>query len=96
MTNCLEWLPVYFGILKTGALAVPLNFRFTSQEIKKCLEAVETKALIYGPEFIERIDEIVNKMDCVESYIFVGKEIHQIMLKAISIYCKILLTVLPI
>lgn len=74
MTNCLEWLPVYFGILKTGALAVPLNFRFTSQEIKKCLEAVETKALIYGPEFIERIDEIVNKMDCVESYIFVGKE----------------------
>ena len=23
MMNCLEWLPVYFGILKTGALAVP-------------------------------------------------------------------------
>ena len=27
MMNCLEWLPVYFGVLKTGALAVPLNFR---------------------------------------------------------------------
>ena len=26
MMNCLEWLPIYFGILKTGALAVPLNF----------------------------------------------------------------------
>ena len=23
MMNCLEWLPIYFGILKTGALAVP-------------------------------------------------------------------------
>ena len=36
MTNCLEWLPVYFGILKSGALAVPLNFRYTAPEIKMC------------------------------------------------------------
>ena len=28
LMNCLEWLPIYFGILKTGALAVPLNFRY--------------------------------------------------------------------
>ena len=27
LMNCLEWLPIYFGVLKTGALAVPLNFR---------------------------------------------------------------------
>ena len=33
LMNCLEWLPIYFGILKTGALAVPLNFRYTSEEI---------------------------------------------------------------
>ena len=29
LMNCLEWLPIYFGILKTGALAVPFNFRYT-------------------------------------------------------------------
>ena len=33
LMNCLEWLPIYFGILKTGALAVPLNFRYASEEI---------------------------------------------------------------
>ena len=27
LMNGLEWLPIYFGILKTGALAVPLNLR---------------------------------------------------------------------
>ena len=27
LMNCLEWLPIYFGILWAGALAVPLNFR---------------------------------------------------------------------
>ncbi|MBP3872191.1 MAG: acyl--CoA ligase, partial [Lachnospiraceae bacterium] len=33
MFNCLEWLPVYFGILKAGAIAVPFNFRYTASEI---------------------------------------------------------------
>ena len=34
LMNCLEWLPIYFGILKTGAMAVPLNFRYASDVIK--------------------------------------------------------------
>ena len=29
LMNCLEWLPIYFGILKSGAMAVPLNFRYS-------------------------------------------------------------------
>ncbi len=56
--NCLEWLPIYFGILKTGALAVPLNFRYTAQEIEYCLDLAEADALIFGPEFIGRVEEI--------------------------------------
>ena len=27
LMNCIEWLPIYFGILKAGAVAVPLNYR---------------------------------------------------------------------
>ena len=38
MMNCLEWLPIYFGILKAGGVAVPLNFRYSAEEIKYCLE----------------------------------------------------------
>ena len=30
LMNCLEWLPIYFGVLKTGAIAVPLNYRYTA------------------------------------------------------------------
>ena len=25
LMNCLEWLPIYFGVLKTGAVVVPMN-----------------------------------------------------------------------
>jgi acyl-CoA synthetase (AMP-forming)/AMP-acid ligase II len=56
--NCLEWLPIYFGILKTGALAVPLNFRYSSDEIKYCLDLADIDLLIFGNEFIGRIEEI--------------------------------------
>ena len=38
LMNCLEWLPIYFGVLKTGALVVPLNYRYVADEIKYCLE----------------------------------------------------------
>lgn len=74
MMNCIEWLPVYFGILKAGALAVPLNFRFTAKEIEKCIEVAEAKVLVYGLEFKERIDEIIDSIQCAESFIFVGSQ----------------------
>ena len=38
LMNSIEWLPIYFGILKTGAIAVPLNYRYAADEIKYCLE----------------------------------------------------------
>ena len=46
MMNCLEWLPIYFGILRTGAWVVPLNFRFNSEDIQYCTSLAEAKALI--------------------------------------------------
>ena len=61
LMNCLEWLPIYFGILKTGAIAVPLNFRYTSEEIEYCLDKAEADVLFFGPEFITRLEPIVPK-----------------------------------
>ena len=73
MTNCLEWLPIYFGILRTGALAVPLNFRFAADTIQRCIETAEGKMLIFGEEFIDRINSIKSELDkTIRHYIFVG------------------------
>ena len=70
--NCLEWLPIYFGILKTGAVAVPLNFRYTADEIKYCLKLSESDALIFGPEFIGRVETIYDQIPDVKLRLFVG------------------------
>lgn len=73
LMNCLEWLPIYFGILKIGAIAVPLNYRYSADEIKYCLDLAEVDALIFGPEFIERIEEISDKIPAVKLRFFVGE-----------------------
>ena len=72
LMNCLEWLPIYFGILKAGALAVPLNFRYTSDEIKYCLDLAEVDILVFGPEFIGRVEEIAEDISKSRLLFFVG------------------------
>lgn len=62
LMNCLEWLPIYFGILKTGALAVPLNFRYAPDEIEYCVNLAEVDILVFGPEFIGRVEEIADSI----------------------------------
>ena len=73
LMNCLEWLPVYFGVLKTGALAVPLNYRYASDEIKYCVELAEADVLVFGFEFIGRVEEICDQMPRVKHLFYVGK-----------------------
>ena len=41
LMNCLEWLPIYFGILKTGALVVPMNYRYSADEIQYCADLAD-------------------------------------------------------
>ena len=73
LMNCLEWLPIYFGILKAGALAVPLNFRYTADEIKYCLDLAEVDILLFGPEFIGRIEEIADDISKNRLLFYVGE-----------------------
>ena len=73
LMNCLEWLPIYFGILKAGCVAVPLNFRYSSDEIKYCLELADVEVLVFGPEFVGRLDPIVDSLSQVKQMFFVGR-----------------------
>lgn len=72
LMNCLEWLPIYFGILKTGALAVPLNYRYTAEEIRYCVDLAEVNILLFGPEFIGRVEEIADEIGKNRILLFVG------------------------
>lgn len=72
LMNCIGWLPMYFGILKTGAVVCPMNFRYSAQEIKYCLELSESDVLIFGSAFISRINEIKDSLTGIKEFIFAG------------------------
>ena len=73
LMNCLEWLPLYFGILKAGCVAVPMNFRYSSEEIRYCLDLADVEVLVFGPEFVGRMDVIAEEIPGVRTMFFVGR-----------------------
>ena len=73
MMNGLEWLPIYFGILKTGALAVPLNFRYSAEEIEYCAQLAQVQVLVFSEAFISRVEEIKEKISKGRLLIYVGE-----------------------
>ena len=72
LMNCLEWLPIYFGILRSGATAVPMNFRYTAEEIRYCLDLADADCLFFGPEFVGRLEDICDRLPKVRSFFYVG------------------------
>lgn len=69
MVNSIDWLVVYFGIIRTGAWVVPLNFRFTAEEIGYCVDIAEAKALFFGKEFEDRIAKIKDDIGSVNMFV---------------------------
>ena len=90
LMNCLEWLPIYFGILKSGALAVPMNYRYTSDEIAYCSDLCDASYLIFGPDFTERVSAVKNQLLKVKTFLYVGHETPDFAenLDKLSSYCS--------
>jgi acyl-CoA synthetase (AMP-forming)/AMP-acid ligase II len=75
MMNSIDWLIAYFGIIRTGAWCVPLNFRFTASDVKYCCDVAEPRCIVFGEEFIDRIDSIKHELPGVEHYLCAGENI---------------------
>ena len=74
LMNGIEWLPIYFGILKSGAMAVPLNFRYTANEIKYCLELADVDIIVFGPTFTGRLESICDRLPRIKAFLYVGED----------------------
>ena len=73
MNNSIDWLAAYFGIVRTGAWVVPLNFRFTAEDVKYCADVAEPKLMVFDQEFAPRIDAVKETLP-VRDYICLGSE----------------------
>ncbi|MDR0765304.1 MAG: acyl--CoA ligase [Synergistaceae bacterium] len=69
MRNALEWFPIYFGIMRSGALVVPINFRNTTEETRKCLELTRSEAIFFGPEYSGQMASIREEGTSVKTFV---------------------------
>jgi acyl-CoA synthetase (AMP-forming)/AMP-acid ligase II len=70
MRNSINWLEAYFGIIKTGAWVVPLNFRFNAKDFQFCTGIAGAKAVIFEDYFLKIVQEV--KPSTVNEYIYLG------------------------
>ncbi len=73
--NSFEWLITYFGIIKLGAVVVPLNFRFIESDIIYAASVCNPKMFIIGSEFLPVVQSIQKELTSVEKYICVGNKV---------------------
>ena len=74
MYNSNEYLEIVFGMAKVGAIAVLINFRLVAREIEFILNDSGAKALFYGSEFVDLVNQIRAKVSSVKTYICVSGE----------------------
>ncbi len=72
MMNSIDWLVCYFAILKTGAWAVPLNFRFNARDIKYCADISEARLMFFGEDFIERVENVRKDLEYTQKFVYTG------------------------
>jgi long-chain acyl-CoA synthetase len=53
-----EWAMAYFGILKAGGAAAPLDQNLTAQEVQNCAAAARAAILLASPRVAERLGPI--------------------------------------
>jgi long-chain acyl-CoA synthetase len=74
LDNCPEWSIVYFGILFSGAIAVPLDIRLSDFEICNLLTDSEAKIIFTVDKFISFFDKNFSNLVNVKKIVLIDKK----------------------
>jgi len=66
--NCHRLLEAYYGVLETGAVLLPLNFRLAPRELAYILNDAGVKVLFLEKEFAEVVDSFRQSVSTVHTF----------------------------
>jgi acyl-CoA synthetase (AMP-forming)/AMP-acid ligase II len=72
LQNCSEYIELYFGLAKIGAIMVPLNTRLNAKEYIRYFTITSPSAWIVGEQFQHVADEIRPSLETVQHVVCVG------------------------
>jgi long-chain acyl-CoA synthetase len=59
LPNCCEFITVFFAIIKSGAVAMPINMRLSANEIDAIFKDASPAAIVFGVDERENIGKII-------------------------------------
>jgi crotonobetaine/carnitine-CoA ligase len=72
LPNCEEFIPVWFGILKAGAVMSSINTAYKGDFLSWTINLVESKLLVISDEYLDRLDLIKAELPVLERVIVWG------------------------
>lgn len=69
LPNCEEFLPVWYGILKAGAVMSPINTAYKGDFLSWTINLVEAKKLVISDLYLDRLDLIKGELPKLEHVI---------------------------
>ena len=67
--NCDQYVEAYYGVAKSGAIFVPLNFRAKKDELIYMINHSEARVLLVGERYIDMVNEMRPELPLVQHYI---------------------------
>jgi acyl-CoA synthetase (AMP-forming)/AMP-acid ligase II len=73
LTNCFQYIEMFYAITKIGAIFVSLNFRLREKETTYILNNAEAKILIMGERYVNLMQSIQPDLSFITDYIVIGQ-----------------------
>lgn len=73
LPNSPEFLYTFFGIMKAGGVAVPINFNLKSEEIKYIINNSEATVIVTSPAYLDTIEGIRKECSLLKEVIAAGE-----------------------
>ena len=74
LANCAEFLPVWFGILKAGAVMSSINTAYKGDFLAHTINLVDSKKLIIADTWLDRLDTITPRLGKLEHVIVMATD----------------------
>ncbi len=66
LPNCEEFLPVWFGILKAGAVMSPINTAYKGDFLSWTINLVESRTLFIADVYLDRLERVAAELPLLE------------------------------
>jgi fatty-acyl-CoA synthase len=67
--NCHRLLECYYGIVKMGAVLLPLNIRLIAADFEYIIRDAEPRVVFVDPDFLDRLEPILKKIPEVKRFV---------------------------